>query len=237
MLADASLTGPLTQAMAKAHIDGTPARFDLNGDRDVELERRAPATYALLQFTSGSSGRPRGVQVTWENLEANVAQMQRWLGMGRDRAWGSWLPLYHDMGLIGALLGPTSLQSDVWLMRPEQFIRKPLRWLELFGRHGVEISVAPNFGYAYADQRIADAELEGMDFSNWQAAIAAAERLDAQVHDTLRQPPGALRVPPQHVRARLRAGRGHARDLRRRARHTRPRRSSRAGRRCARASA
>ena len=181
VLADASLNGPLTQAMAKAQIDGTPARFDLTGERDVELERRAPATYALLQYTSGSSGRPRGVQVTWENLEANVAQMQRWLGMGRDRAWGSWLPLYHDMGLIGALLGPTSLQSDVWLMRPEQFIRKPLRWLELFGRHGVEISVAPNFGYAYADQRIADADLEGMDFSNWQAAIAAAERLDAQV--------------------------------------------------------
>ena len=181
VLADPSLAGPLTQAMAKAHIDGTPARFELNGDRQVELEPRTPAAHGLLQFTSGSSGRPRGVQVTWDNLEANVAQMQRWLGMGRDRAWGSWLPLYHDMGLIGALLGPTVLQSDVWLMRPDQFIRKPLRWLELFGRHGVEISVAPNFGYAYADQRIRDEELEGMDFSNWQAAIAAAERLDAQV--------------------------------------------------------
>lgn len=184
VVAEPSLAEPLTRAMALARMDGAPVSLDVTGDRDVPLRRRRPAEAGVLQFTSGSSGRPRGVRVSWDNLETNIAQMQRWLGMGPDRSWGSWLPLYHDMGLIGALLGPTVLQSDVWILRPDQFIRKPLRWLELFGRHGVEVSVAPNFGYAYAHQRIPDDQLEGLDFSTWQAAIAAAERLDPQVLTT-----------------------------------------------------
>ena len=171
----------LTRAMAHAGLGGAPASLDVTGDRDVALNRRSPAEAGLLQFTSGSSGRPRGVRVSWDNLETNIAQMQCWLGMGPDRSWGSWLPLYHDMGLISALLGPIVLQSDVWILRPDQFIRKPSRWLELFGRYGVEVSVAPNFGYAYAHRRIADDELEGLDFSTWKAAIAAAERLDPNV--------------------------------------------------------
>jgi fatty-acyl-CoA synthase len=195
VIADDGLSEQLTQAMAQAGMDGAPAAFDVNGDREVELNRRPAAEAGLLQFTSGSSGRPRGVRVSWDNLETNIAQMTRWLGMGPDRAWGSWLPLYHDMGLIGALLGPTVMQSDVWIMRPDQFIRKPLRWLELFGRHGVEISVAPNFGYAYANQRISDDQLEGLDFSTWQAAIAAAERLDPKVLSTF-----ARRLEPHGFR-------------------------------------
>ena len=195
VIADGGLSEQLTQAMAQAGLDGAPAAFDITGEREVEPNRRAPAEAGLLQFTSGSSGRPRGVRVSWDNLEANIAQMTRWLGMGPDRAWGSWLPLYHDMGLIGALLGPTVMQSDVWIMRPDQFIRKPLRWLELFGRHGVEISVAPNFGYAYANQRISDDQLDGLDFSTWVAAIAAAERLDPQVLSTF-----ARRLEPHGFR-------------------------------------
>jgi alkylation response protein AidB-like acyl-CoA dehydrogenase/acyl-CoA synthetase (AMP-forming)/AMP-acid ligase II len=184
VVSDHSLNEPLTHAIAQAGLAGAPAEFELTGDHDVELRRHAPAEYGLLQFTSGSSGRPRGVQVTFDNLETNIAQMQRWLGMSPDSAWGSWLPLYHDMGLIGTLLAPMTLQSDVWLMRPDQFIRKPLRWLELFGRHGVEICMAPNFGYAYSNQRVTDAQLEGLDFSSWRAAIIAAERVDPQVMTT-----------------------------------------------------
>ena len=75
------MTEPLTHAIAHAGLGGAPAEFDIKGDREVELDRRAPADgTALLQFTSGSSGRPRGVQVTYDNLETNIAQMQRWLG-------------------------------------------------------------------------------------------------------------------------------------------------------------
>ena len=129
--------------------------------------------------------------------------MQRWLGMSGDRAWGSWLPLYHDMGLIGTLLGPMIVQSDVWLMRPDQFIRKPLRWLELFGRHGVEICMAPNFGYAYANQR----HHRRPSSRAWtsragSAAIIAAERVDPQVMTTFANRLRAVRVPPLDVRPR-----------------------------------
>lgn len=181
VVGDPALRAQLTSAMDRAGLRGAPLSLDVTGDRHVAPRRAPRAEAALLQFTSGSSGRPRGVRVSWDNLEANIAQMRDWLGMGPDRSWGSWLPLYHDMGLISALLGPIVTQSDVWIMRPDQFIRRPLRWLELFGRHGVQISVAPNFGYSYAHRRIPEDELAELDFSTWHAAIAAAERLDPAV--------------------------------------------------------
>ena len=160
---------------------------------------RPPST-RLLQFTSGSSGRPRGVQVTYDNLETNIAQMQRWLGMSPDSAWGSWLPLYHDMGLIGTLLGPMTLQSDVWVMRPDQFIRKPLRWLELFGRYGVEICMAPNFGYAYSNQRVTDAAARGHGLLELAGRDHRRRARRPAGDDDLREAARAVRVPPLHAR-------------------------------------
>ena len=143
--------------------------------------RAMPAEHALLQFTSGSSGRPRGVRVTWENLESNLTMILRWLEAGPDDQTASWLPLYHDMGLIGCFLTPMVKQADVWIMRPDQFIADPLRWIECLGSRGVGIGVAPNFGFAYAARRLTDEALSNMDFSSWRVAIVGAERLDPAV--------------------------------------------------------
>jgi acyl-CoA synthetase (AMP-forming)/AMP-acid ligase II len=91
------------------------------------------------------------------------------------------LPLYHDMGLIGAFLGSAVAQVDLWLMRPIDFIRSPATWLNCHGQHGVSITTAPNFGYAYAAARVRDEELAGADFSGWRAAMSGAERVDVRV--------------------------------------------------------
>jgi fatty-acyl-CoA synthase len=141
----------------------------------------APAEVALLQFTSGSSGRPRGVEVTAAGLAANVAGIRDWLGMGPADGTASWLPLYHDMGLIGCLLTPVVNQSTAWLMRPDQFIRDPARWLECLGDGRAVCTASPTFGYAYTVKRVNPGRLAGLDFSRWKAAIVGAEPLDARV--------------------------------------------------------
>jgi acyl-CoA synthetase (AMP-forming)/AMP-acid ligase II len=133
---------------------------------------------ALLQFTSGSSGRPKGVRVSWGALTANVAGISRWLGVQPDDVYAGWLPLFHDMGLIGGVVTPVAAQVDFRLMTPEQFIRSPLRWLDCFGRGDATITTAPSFGYAYAARRVRPADLHGADFRRWRAALLGAERID-----------------------------------------------------------
>ncbi|GAA2573727.1 AMP-binding protein [Actinomadura fulvescens] len=134
---------------------------------------------ALLQFTSGSSGRPKGVRVTWDNLDENITALRAWSRWGPGDSFASWLPLYHDMGLIGGLLTPLVSQADLWLMTPDQFIRSPLRWLECFGSLGATMTTAPTFGYAYTHRRVREQDIAEMDFSGWRVAICGAERVDA----------------------------------------------------------
>lgn len=147
-----------------------------------EHPREEPAELALLQFTSGSSGRPRAARVSWGNLEANIEMMASWVGADVESdQLATWLPLHHDMGLIGCMLSPTVVQGETWVMRPEQFVRSPARWLACYGRHGATVGAAPTFGFAYAAKRVRDEDLEGMDFSGWRVATVGAERIDAAV--------------------------------------------------------
>jgi acyl-CoA synthetase (AMP-forming)/AMP-acid ligase II len=106
--------------------------------------------------------------------------IRTWLGMRPEDQTASWLPLYHDMGLIGCLLTPLVNQSDVWVFRPEQFILTPLRWLECLGARGVQLTVSPSFGFAYVAKHAPPERLEGLDFSAWRVAICGAERLDPE---------------------------------------------------------
>lgn len=142
-----------------------------------------PGELALLQFTSGSSGMPRGVEVSIANLESNVDAIRRWLAMTRADPTASWLPLYHDMGLIGCFLTPIINGSDLWSMLPEDFIRSPTRWLRCFGVHGCRLTAAPTFGLAYVLRRVRPDMLEGLEFSRWRALIVGAERVDPEVLD------------------------------------------------------
>jgi acyl-CoA synthetase (AMP-forming)/AMP-acid ligase II len=148
------------------------------GQALAEAASRADDDLALLQFTSGSSGTPKGVRVTWRSLTANVNAIRDWLELREDDVYCGWLPLFHDMGLIGGMITSVASQAGLRLMTPEQFIRSPQRWLDCFGRGDATITTAPSFGYAYAARRVRPHELAGSDFSRWRAALVGAERID-----------------------------------------------------------
>ena len=130
----------------------------------------------FLQFTSGSTSRPKGVTVTHGNLAANVRAIME-LGLGiRDRidSGASWLPLYHDMGLIGFVIAPLYHLNTITFLPPLLFLKRPARWLETISRHRASISFGPNFAYALCVKRIKDSEVAGLDLSSWRVAGCGA---------------------------------------------------------------
>ena len=130
---------------------------------------------ALLQYTSGSTGSPKGVMLTHANLLANVRSIGEALGMRNDDVGVSWLPLYHDMGLIGAWLMPLYLGLTVVVMSPLAFLSRPARWVRAFHRYRGTVGAAPNFAYELAAAKVSDEDLRGLDLSAWRAALNGAE--------------------------------------------------------------
>lgn len=137
-----------------------------------------PGSVALVQFTSGSSGHPKGVRVPFEALEANVAVIGRWLSMCSDDGTATWLPFHHDMGLVGCFVSPVVHQMDVWVMQPEEFVQRPLRYLSCLGDGRAQLTAMPNFGLDFVIRRVRPADLQDLDFSGWRALILGAERVD-----------------------------------------------------------
>ena len=130
---------------------------------------------ALLQYTSGSTGDPKGVSLTHANLLANIRSILEGLEVGPRDVAVSWLPLYHDMGLIGAWMTPLFCAVPVVIMSPLAFLSRPARWLQAIHRHRGTMSPAPNFAYELCARKIADKDLEGLDLSSWRAALNGAE--------------------------------------------------------------
>lgn len=135
---------------------------------------------ALLQYTSGSTGQPKGVVLTHANLLANIRAMGRHINASADDVCVSWLPLYHDMGLIGAWLGSLYFAARFVVMPPIRFLAAPQRWLWAMHQYGGTLSAAPNFGYELCLQRIADADIEGLDLGHWRIAFNGAEAVSAR---------------------------------------------------------
>jgi len=134
-----------------------------------------PDDTAFLQYTSGSTGTPKGVILTHANLLANIRAMGRAVSASSSDVFVSWLPLYHDMGLIGAWLGSLYFSSPLILMSPLAFLARPIRWLRAIHRFGGTLSAAPNFAYELCLRRITDDELEGIDLRSWRIAFNGAE--------------------------------------------------------------
>jgi acyl-CoA synthetase (AMP-forming)/AMP-acid ligase II/acyl carrier protein len=132
-------------------------------------------TLAFLQYTSGSTSTPRGVMVTHGNLMHNERQIQRGISLTEDSVMVSWLPLFHDMGLIGGTLQPLHTGFPCTLMSPGAFIQRPVRWLRAITRYRGTITQAPDFAYAMCVREIGEADRATLDLSSWTAALNGAE--------------------------------------------------------------
>lgn len=144
----------------------------------AEIHPGQPGDFAVLQFTSGSSAAPRGVRVSWDNLRANTTMYRKLLGWRDQDAMASWVPLHHDMGLVGALLTTVSAQSDLWLMQPEEFIRRPAQWLSSLQPGMATHSISPGFAFAYLARKIQPEQVSELDLSRWRTATIGAEKID-----------------------------------------------------------
>ncbi len=152
---------PLSPGALPLHLSGSRAR--------------KTSDIALLQYTSGSTGDPKGVMLTHANLLANMRAIGEAVQLGPNDVGVSWLPLYHDMGLIGAWLTLLFFGVPLAVMSPLAFLTRPERWLKAFQKYGGTISAAPNFAYELCVRKISDKDIEGVDLSRWRAALNGAE--------------------------------------------------------------
>jgi acyl-CoA synthetase (AMP-forming)/AMP-acid ligase II len=174
-------TGQLDEARQWIDTEGldiTVAASDVEdfGDADRWQEPRAHSgDLVLLQYTSGSTGDPKGVMVGHGNLLHNADSLRRALGLTEETHFGGWIPLYHDMGLMGQLLPGLFLGSSCALMSPMAFLKRPHQWLALIDRYGLGYSAAPNFAYELCVRRVTDAQIDGLDLSRWKFAANGSE--------------------------------------------------------------
>ncbi|WP_158306033.1 non-ribosomal peptide synthetase [Azospirillum sp. B510] len=192
---DAALGGVLAETAVIGHLDqhderlpalrGLP-RLPLDSDDFVEDSGAGaghwepppiidPAAPAIIQFTSGSTGRPRGVVLTHRNLLDNLAHSSRLFGLSGRSVGVSWLPPYHDMGLIGGILSPLYAGFPAFILPPTHFLGRPLDWLRVIARTGATISGAPNFAYDLCVEKATDEDIEALDLSHWEVAFCGAE--------------------------------------------------------------
>ena len=182
--AQAALLVSVPQAMAvarllQARVPGlravlTPEQLAESGGAPTPVAVQAD-DIAFIQYTSGSTGQPKGVALTHANLLANIRAMAQTIEATPDDVFVSWLPLYHDMGLIGAWLGSLLVGFPLVVMSPLAFLARPRRWLEVMTRHGGTISAGPNFAYELCLSRIPDDALAGLDLRRWRLAFNGAE--------------------------------------------------------------
>ncbi|EAQ35218.1 probable non-ribosomal peptide synthetase [Nitrobacter sp. Nb-311A] len=142
---------------------------------DWRETKLATDAVAFLQYTSGSTSQPKGVCVSHGNLVANERAIEAAAGGTLDDVFVSWLPLYHDMGLIGGLLNPLFTGFTGVLMSPRNFLERPRRWLEAIDRHGGTLSGGPDFAFALCTDRISDEIIDRLDLSRWRFAFSGSE--------------------------------------------------------------
>jgi 1-acyl-sn-glycerol-3-phosphate acyltransferase len=170
----------------KSHVESmrdvvTPE--ELSSPDRSELPPVTADDLAFLQYTSGSTGNPKGVMLTHANLLANIRVLSNAVQIDDTDVIVSWLPLYHDMGLIGTWMGSLYNAVPFVLMSPIDFITRPERWLWAIHRYRGTVSAAPNFAYELCLKRLDDEILEGLDLSSWRVACNGAEPVSPDTID------------------------------------------------------
>ena len=150
----------LRAPVASLRLVKTVDDLETPGPNDVRPPVR-PADVALLQYTSGSTGSPKGVVLTHADLLANIRAMAEAAAADSNDVFVSWLPLYHDMGLIGAWLGSLCIGFPLVVMSPLSFLARPARWLRAISDHRATLSAAPNFGFELCARKARDEDLDG----------------------------------------------------------------------------
>jgi acyl-CoA synthetase (AMP-forming)/AMP-acid ligase II len=140
----------------------------------------ASADTALIQYTSGSTGDPKGVVLSHANLLANVRAMGRAIEASSKDVFVSWLPLYHDMGLIGAWMGCLHHAAPLYVMSPMSFLMRPASWLWAIHRYRATLSASPNFGFELCLNKIDDAQLQALDLSSLRMIANGSEPVSAK---------------------------------------------------------
>ena len=170
-----------------ARVPGLDSVVDVAAlDGDGRLGERPvldESSTAFLQYTSGSTGSPKGVVLSHGDVLASLKAMAVALGATPRDVFVSWLPLYHDMGLIGAWMGSLYYGFPLVLMSPLDFLARPARWLEAIHRHRGTLSGGPNFAYELCVRRIGPEEAEGLDLSSWRLAFNGAEPVNPDTMD------------------------------------------------------
>ncbi len=189
ILADSGATIALTTSAILANVsrqfDAIPALRALSWLAtdllDVQLaanfrpEKLTASSLAFLQYTSGSTGDPKGVMVSHGNLLHNLALMRQGLMMPDASRWVTWLPMYHDMGLIGGILEPMFMGGSSVLISPAAFLQRPICWLQAIATYRGNISGAPNFAYDLCVDKTTSEQRATLDLSSWQLTVCAAE--------------------------------------------------------------
>ncbi|EMF5055659.1 MULTISPECIES: fatty acyl-AMP ligase [Serratia] len=183
----ALLCSPEDEAAIRAWLEQTDLRcpihtITLKDDAPCQtLSLPLPASdgLALLQYTSGSTGDPKGVMLTHGNLIHNANSFQQTLGYADDTRFGGWIPQYHDMGLMAQLLPALLLGSCCYMMTPTQFLKRPLHWLKMIERFRINHSCAPNFAFELCRRRITPDELGTLDLSSLHYLINGSEPIQA----------------------------------------------------------
>lgn len=178
--------GKLVSRILAGHVrslDGVTTPHELRARSNADFSAvfaPDPNDVALIQYTSGSTGDPKGVVLTHAQLLANIRAMGEAIRISDEDVFVSWLPLYHDMGLIGAWLGSSlCFGARLVLMSPITFLRRPVSWLRALDTYQGTLSAAPNFAYEMAVHRISNEELENIDLKPWRLAFNGAEPVSA----------------------------------------------------------
>lgn len=162
-------------------MSGTPADFDALPRAEQALDCPGGDDIAYLQYTSGSTRFPRGVEINHATALENIRQIARHgLAMTKEDRFVSWLPYYHDMGLIGFILLPLVTQTSVDYLSSQTFAMRPRLWLKLISDNRGTISSSPTFGYALCARRLRPSDYERYDLSSWRAACVGAEQINPE---------------------------------------------------------